>query len=143
MLAPVIGGLIVLAAFVAAQRAGGRRKREVLLPPVILAARPVLSGLLSGADRTGVFSLGMGLTAPAQMLAVMTFTPDEHKNMASSALNSARQTGGVTGVALLGALSAAHPATGLPVAMLLAVAACLTTAINALRHIPASGPQAR
>lgn len=90
-----------------------------------------------------VFSLGMGLTAPAQTLAVMTFTPDEHKNMASSALNSACQTGGVTGVALLGALSAAHPATGLPVAMLLAVAACLVAAINALRHIPASGPQTR
>jgi MFS transporter, DHA2 family, methylenomycin A resistance protein len=230
VLAPVAGGLIMLAAFAASQRAGGRRGREVLLPPGILAARPVLSGLLSGAVynftlygmllvytfefqdarhysamRTGlaflpltltaiaassfiggrfaaqrgarsgvfagmtlsaaglailaagaepvpypliaagfvVFSLGMGLSAPAQTLAVMTFTPDEHKNMASSALNSARQTGGVIGVALLGALSAAHPATGLPVAMLLAVVACLITAINALRHIPASGSQAR
>jgi DHA2 family methylenomycin A resistance protein-like MFS transporter len=223
VLGPIAGGLIAGAAFVAAQRAGGRHRREVLLPPGILAARPVLSGLLSGAvynftlygmllvytfyfqdarhysaARTGlaflpltltaiaassliggrfaarrgarsgvfagmtlsavglailavgaepvsylliaagfvVFSLGMGLTAPAQTLAVMTFTPDEHKNMASSALNSARQTGGVTGVALLGALSAAHPATGLPVAMLLGVAACLITAINALRRIP-------
>jgi DHA2 family methylenomycin A resistance protein-like MFS transporter len=230
VLAPMAGGLIVLAAFVAAQRAGGRRGREVLLPPGILAARPVLSGLLSGAvynftlygmllvytfhfqdtrhysaARTGlaflpltltaiaassfiggrfaarrgarggvfagmllsaaglailavgaepvpylliaagfvVFSAGMGLTAPAQTLAVMTFTPDEHKNMASSALNSARQTGGVTGVALLGALSAAHPATGLPAAMLIAVAACLAAAVNALRYIPASGAQAR
>jgi DHA2 family methylenomycin A resistance protein-like MFS transporter len=90
-----------------------------------------------------VFSVGMGLTAPAQTLAVMTFTPDEHKNMASSTLNSARQTGGVIGVALLGALSAAHLATGLPVAMLIAAAACLTTAFNALRHIPAGSPQSR
>lgn len=62
--------------------------------------------------------------------------------MASSALNSARRAGGVTGVALLGALTAAHPATGLPAAMLIAAAACLVTAITALRHIPASDPQA-
>jgi DHA2 family methylenomycin A resistance protein-like MFS transporter len=225
VLAPAGGGLIVLAVFVATQRARGRRGREVLLPPGILAARPVLSGLFSGAvynftlygmllvytfyfqdtrhysaARTGlaflpltltaiaassfiggrfaarrgprsgvlagttlsavglailaegalpapylviaagfvVFSVGMGFTAPAQTLAVMSFTPDEHRNMASSALNSARQVGGVTGVALLGALSAAHPATGLPVAMLIAVAACLAAAANAIRHIPAN-----
>jgi len=223
VLGPAAGGLVVLAGFAAGQRAGGRRGREVLLPPGILAARPVLSGLLSGAvynftlygmllvytfefqdarhysaARTGlaflpltltaiagssfiggrfvarrgarsgvfagmllcaaglavlaagaapvpylviaagfvVFSLGMSLTAPAQTLAVMTFTPDADKNMASSALNSARQAGGVTGVALLGALSAAHPATGLPAAMLLAAAACVVTAVTALRHIP-------
>jgi DHA2 family methylenomycin A resistance protein-like MFS transporter len=228
VLAPLAGGLIVLAAFVAVQRAGGRQGREVLLPPGILAARPVLAGLLSGAVynftlygmllvytfafqdmrhysamRTGVaflpltltaiaassliggrftarrgprsalgagmtlsaaglavlaagaepapypviaagfivFSLGMGLTAPAQTLAVMTFAPDEHKNMASSALNSARQTGGVIGVALLGAISAANPAAGLAIAMLAAAAACLTTALTALRHIPANGTQ--
>jgi DHA2 family methylenomycin A resistance protein-like MFS transporter len=227
VLAPVGGGLIVLAAFVATQRAGGRRGREVLLPPGLLAARPVLSGLLSGAaynftlygmllvytfrfqdarhysalraglaflpltltaiaassfvggrfaarrgPRSGVFTgmtvsavglailaagaepvpylviaagfivfaLGMGLTAPAQTLAVMSFAPDEYKNMASSALNSARQTGGVTGMALLGALSAAYPAAGLPVAMLLAIAACVAAAVSALRYIPASAP---
>jgi MFS transporter, DHA2 family, methylenomycin A resistance protein len=228
VLAPVGGGLIVLAVFIATQRAGGRTGREVLLPPSILAARPVMSGLLSGAvynftlygmllvytfyfqdtrhysaaltglaflpltvtaiaassfiggrfaarrgARSGVltgmvvsaiglailaggavsapyplialgfvvFSLGMGLTAPAQTLAVMSFTPDEHKNMASSALNSARQAGGVTGVALLGALTAVHPAAGLPIAMLLAVVACLAAAVNAFLHIPASDPR--
>lgn len=224
VLGPVAGGLMMLTAFVATQRAGGRLGREVLLPPGILASRPVLAGLLSGAVynftlygmllvytyyfqdaghysamRTGfaflpltltaiaaswliggrfaarwgpragvcagmllsaaglailaargtgpypvvaggfiVFSVGMGLSAPAQTLAVMTFSSDEHKNMASSALNTARQTGGVTGVALLGALTATHPAGGLPIAMLVAVAACLITAAHALRHIPAA-----
>jgi DHA2 family methylenomycin A resistance protein-like MFS transporter len=67
----------------------------------------------------------------------MSFAPDEHKNMASSALNSARQAGGVTGVALLGALSVANPGAGLTAAMLIGVAACLIAAFTALRHIPA------
>jgi DHA2 family methylenomycin A resistance protein-like MFS transporter len=88
-----------------------------------------------------VFSFGMGLSAPAQTLAVMAYAPDEHKNMASSALNSARQTGGVVGVALLGALSAAYHGVGLVIAMLLAIAACLSAAITAARHIPADSTQ--
>jgi DHA2 family methylenomycin A resistance protein-like MFS transporter len=63
--------------------------------------------------------------------------------MASSALNSARQTGGVTGVALLGAPSVANPGAGLTAAMLTGVGACLTAAYTALRHIPADWPEPR
>lgn len=223
VLAPLGGGLIIFAAFAAVQRSGARTGRDVLLPPGILAARPVLSGLLSGwvynftlygmllvytfefqdtrhysALRTGlaflpltlaavlvttfiggrfltsrgpraavvsgwflsaaglavlaagsapypviaagfiVFALGLGISAPGQTLAVMSFAPDEHKNMASSALNSARQTGGVTGVALLGALSVTNPGAGLAAAMLIGAGACLIAAFTALRHIPAT-----
>jgi DHA2 family methylenomycin A resistance protein-like MFS transporter len=83
-----------------------------------------------------VFSLGMGLSAPAQTLAVMTFTPDRHKNMASSALNTARQAGGVIGVALLGAVATTNPAAGTPTAIAIAIGTCLTAATTALRLIP-------
>lgn len=222
VLAPLSGGLIIFAAFAAGQRSGARAGRDVLLPPGILAARPVLAGLLSGwvynftlygmllvytfafqetrhysPLHTGlaflpltltsvlvttlisgrfltsrgpraavvsgwllsaaglavlavgsapypviaagfiVFAAGLGISAPGQTLAVMSFAPAEHKNMASSALNSARQTGGVTGVALLGALSLANPGAGLTTAMLIGVGACLLVAFTAMRHIPA------
>ncbi|GAB2700923.1 MFS transporter [Kitasatospora kifunensis] len=83
-----------------------------------------------------LFSLGMGLSAPAQTLSVMTYAPDEHKNMASSTLNTARQTGGVIGVALLGTFVSRDLATGMPAAMALAAAGCAIAALTALRRIP-------
>jgi DHA2 family methylenomycin A resistance protein-like MFS transporter len=85
-----------------------------------------------------VFALGLTLVAPAQTLVVMSCIPDQHRNMASSALNTARQTGGVIGVASLGAIAAGHPATGTPTAMGVAVAACLASVIGASRFIPRS-----
>jgi len=85
-----------------------------------------------------VFATGLSFAAPAQTLAVMTFAPDEHRNVASSALNAARQTGGVIGVALLGALAANDLVTGTPRAMAVAVATCLLAALVALRFVPAS-----
>jgi DHA2 family methylenomycin A resistance protein-like MFS transporter len=85
-----------------------------------------------------VFAAGLSFAAPAQTLAVMTFAPDEHRNVASSALNAARQTGGVIGVALLGALAANDLVTGTPRAMAVAVATCLLAALVALRFVPAS-----
>ncbi|GAA1988419.1 MFS transporter [Kitasatospora viridis] len=83
-----------------------------------------------------LFSLGMGLSAPAQTLAVMSFAPDEHRHMGSSALNTARQTGGVVGVALLGAIVSGHLATGTTAAMAVGVAGCLLALTAALRLIP-------
>lgn len=78
-----------------------------------------------------IFAVGQNLAAPAQTLAVMTFAPDEHKFMASSALHTARQTGGVVGVALLGSLTAGHLTTGTPVALAVAALTCLLAALNA------------
>ncbi|MEV8636230.1 MFS transporter [Streptosporangium sp. NPDC051023] len=221
VLAALVGGIVALIVFVAAQFSWARHGRQVLLPPAIIAARPVLAGLLGGATynfslygmlivytfnfqqlrsysafqtglaflpltvaatlvstflstrfitkfgpRTGlatgmtlsaiglvlltvasapywlvavgfcVFSFGMGLSAPAQTLAVMTFAPDQHKNMGSSALNTARQTGGMIGVALLGAIVTTDPVSGTPIAIAIAIGTCMIAAATALRLIP-------
>lgn len=84
-----------------------------------------------------IFAIGLSLVAPAQTLAVMSFTPDEHKNMGSSALNTARQTGGVIGVALLGAIATKHPSSGTPIAMGAGIIACLAALVAALKLLPA------
>ena len=83
-----------------------------------------------------VFGCGMTLIAPAQTLAVMSYTPDEHKNMASSSLNTARQAGGVIGVSLLGAIATSHPSSGTPIAIGIAIGTCLLTAAAAIRLLP-------
>src|SRR5262249_52766754 len=80
-----------------------------------------------------VFAVGQSLVAPAQTLVVMSFTPDEHKNMASSALNTARQSGGVIGVALLGAIASGHPSRGIPIAMGAGIVVCLVSFVGAVR----------
>ncbi|WP_205717824.1 MFS transporter [Actinomadura soli] len=228
VLTALIGGCAALVVFIATQFRWSRRGREVLLPPALIAARPVLAGLLGGATynftlygmlivytlgfqqsrgysafQTGmaflpltvaatlaaiflgarfitafgpraglatgmtlsatglafltaasapyplvavgfcIFSAGMGLSAPAQTLTVMTFAPDQHKNMGSSALNTARQTGGVIGVALLGAIATTHPAAGTPITMGIAIGTCMITAATALRLIPPEKPGTR
>ena len=51
---------------------------------------------------------GMSLVMPASTAAVMEAAPSERGGLASGALNSARQVGGVTGVALLGTLVASR-----------------------------------
>jgi DHA2 family methylenomycin A resistance protein-like MFS transporter len=51
-----------------------------------------------------VIGVGGGVTTPAMNLAVLDSVERTHGGLASGILNSARQTGGVIGVALLGAL---------------------------------------
>ncbi|MCH6163534.1 MFS transporter [Streptomyces marispadix] len=48
---------------------------------------------------------GMSFTMPAATTAVVDAAPAEHAGLASGVINAARQTGGVIGVALLGALA--------------------------------------
>jgi MFS transporter, DHA2 family, methylenomycin A resistance protein len=70
---------------------------------------------------------GMALTMPAATAAVMGSAPAQRAGLASGVVNTARQVGGVIGVALLGTL-VAHRATftlGLRVSMLIAAAAFL------------------
>ncbi|WP_314174253.1 MFS transporter [Streptomyces winkii] len=87
---------------------------------------------------------GMSFTMPAATTAVVEAAPGEHAGLASGVINAARQTGGVIGVALLGALmhdTGASPGGGLRVA--LSVAGCaflLAAALTALtvpRHAAA------
>ncbi|WP_202237824.1 MFS transporter [Actinacidiphila reveromycinica] len=105
----------------------------VLGAGAVASPYPVVAGGLA------VFAFGQSLVAPAQTLAVMSYLPDEHRNMGSSALNTARQTGGVIGVALLGALVAGGLRTGTPVALWVAAAACLTAAAGAGRLLAGRG----
>jgi MFS transporter, DHA2 family, methylenomycin A resistance protein len=51
-----------------------------------------------------VIGLGAGVTVPSMNLSVLDSVERERSGLASGILNSARQTGGVIGVALLGAL---------------------------------------
>jgi DHA2 family methylenomycin A resistance protein-like MFS transporter len=57
-----------------------------------------------------VIGAGAGVTTPAMNLAVLDSVERTQGGLASGILNSARQTGGVIGVALLGALLG-EPAT--------------------------------
>jgi DHA2 family methylenomycin A resistance protein-like MFS transporter len=88
-----------------------------------------------------IFAIGQSLVAPAQTLAIMTVTPEEHKNMGSSALNTARQSGGVIGVALLGAIATGHPTSGAPTAMSAAVIASLAATVAAIKLLPPTLPR--
>jgi MFS transporter, DHA2 family, methylenomycin A resistance protein len=144
---------LTVAATVATQFLGGRfvaaRGPRAGLATGMGVSALALSVLIWGADSLPypvlaaafvIFATGMALSAPSQTLAVMAHAPDQHKNMASSALNTSRQTGGVVGVALLGALASAHPITGTRIAMAAAALACLTVATSAVRNLP--GPPA-
>jgi MFS transporter, DHA2 family, methylenomycin A resistance protein len=51
-----------------------------------------------------IIGAGAGITTPAMNLAVLDSVDRTQSGLASGVLNSARQTGGVIGVALLGAL---------------------------------------
>jgi DHA2 family methylenomycin A resistance protein-like MFS transporter len=71
-----------------------------------------------------LFGLAAGTIVPAVTSAVVLVVPAAQVGVASSALNAARQTGGVLGIALLGGLlSARDYVTGLPVTMVLCAAA--------------------
>lgn len=66
---------------------------------------------------------GAGITTPAMSLAVLDAVERERSGLASGILNSARQTGGVVGVAFLGAL------LGEPASMAGARAAAVAAAV--------------
>jgi DHA2 family methylenomycin A resistance protein-like MFS transporter len=57
-----------------------------------------------------VIGLGAGMTTPAMSLSILDSVDRSQSGLASGLLNGARQTGGVIGVALLGALIG-EPAT--------------------------------
>lgn len=88
------------------------------------------------------FALGLGYSSVAQTLAVMSFSGAENRNAASSSLNAARQTGGVVGVALLGAVYSANHSAGRQVASALAALACLAAVAVAWRNLPSVRPAA-
>jgi DHA2 family methylenomycin A resistance protein-like MFS transporter len=78
--------------------------------------------------------LGLGLVVPAMTTALLGSVATSRSGVASGALNTARQTGSVVGVAVLGSLAAGHLLEGLRYALgvsvaLAAVLAGLSTTI--------------
>jgi len=66
-------------------------------------------GLITIAIPLCVIGLGAGVTVPSMNLSALDSVERERSGLASGILNSARQTGGVIGVALLGALVGGPP----------------------------------
>lgn len=101
--------------------------------PAVALAAPLL-----------VIGLGAGTTTPAMSLSILNSVDRSQSGLASGLLNGARQTGGVIGVALLGALIG-EPATfdGARSAFLLAAGALALAgivALSALRPARLAGP---
>lgn len=69
-----------------------------------LAAIGLGHGSMSILVPLGAIGIGAGITTPAMSLMVLDAVDRERSGLASGILNSARQAGGVIGVALLGAL---------------------------------------
>ncbi len=74
------------------------------LGAVVLAAMGFDRGLAAIAIPLCAIGLGGGITTPSMNLSALDAVERERSGLASGILNSARQTGGVIGVALLGAL---------------------------------------
>ena len=111
---PMLGGLVLGGAGLLGLAAVGARS------PYRLLVMPFMA--------TG---LGMSLVMPAATAAVMEDAPSERAGLASGTVNSARQVGGVVGVALLGTLVTHRGSfvAGLHLGMAVAAAAFLGGAV--------------
>jgi MFS transporter, DHA2 family, methylenomycin A resistance protein len=112
--------------------------RNVLVAAALLMV-VALAGLLVVDSGTGypqivgqlvVLGLGLGVVVPAMTAALLSSVDTSRSGLASGALNTARQTGSVVGVALFGSLAAADFVAGLRVD--LAVSTGLALGVAAL-----------
>ncbi|WP_234365363.1 MFS transporter [Streptomyces sp. RTd22] len=83
---------------------------------------------------------GMSFTMPAVTTAVTEDVPGERAGLASGVINASRQTGGVIGVALLGALAGQGALAGLWTALAVAGLAFLAGALITLRTVDRAMP---
>lgn len=83
---------------------------------------------------------GMAFTMPAATTTVTDGVPGERAGLASGVINASRQTGGVIGVALLGALAGAGALAGLYTALAIAGLAFLAGALITLRTVDRAMP---
>jgi DHA2 family methylenomycin A resistance protein-like MFS transporter len=89
---------------------------------------PVLLGL-------GVMGVGMGFMMPAMTAGVLMTAPTHMSGLASGILNSARQTGGVLGVALMGTFVQRQQEHGLLISFGLTSLCFLLMTAATLRHL--------
>jgi DHA2 family methylenomycin A resistance protein-like MFS transporter len=84
-----------------------------------------------------VFGFGVSFAIPSLVVSVVSSTPKEQAGVGSGALNSARQTGAVIGVAVLGSVlhSAGSAAHGSRTALIVAAAALTAGLLLAIAYI--------
>lgn len=114
MLLPLTGAIAV-GTRIGARLVADARRNAAILPlaagHLVGAAGALALALLGPEAATAglipalvVLGLGVGTTTPAMSVAILNAVERERSGLAAGVLNSARQTGGVIGVALLGAL---------------------------------------
>jgi MFS transporter, DHA2 family, methylenomycin A resistance protein len=119
-------------------RIGPRRPATVGLVLIASGTGLQAAGTGDGAIDVGIggaalllLGLGISLALPSLVAGLLTAVPREKAGIASGALNSARQTGAVLGVAVLGAVLATSSdiAEGTRIAMLVSAALMLLAAV--------------
>lgn len=126
---------------------GSRNSREHIKPRLIIGQLlAVLGGIALGLQLVepgpwpallglGIMGVGMGFMMPAMTAGVLMSSPTHMSGLASGILNSARQTGGVLGVALMGTLVQRQQAEGLLLSFGLTSFIFLLMLITTLRHL--------
>jgi DHA2 family methylenomycin A resistance protein-like MFS transporter len=143
----------VIGANVASGRLTGRTGSRAPMLTGAIAAAAGYAMLLWLGDRSSYFAmlpafvvipLGMGLAVPAMTTSVLASVERERAGIGTAALNAARQTGGVIGVAAFGALlGPSRIVGGMHAASLAAVGLLLGAAVVAWRGVPAAHNGAR
>ncbi|MGW2717930.1 MFS transporter [Streptomyces sp. NPDC001492] len=124
----------------------GPRKPSVLGFGLLTAGAAVLIGGVTGTGTAHTLLIGIGLLAfgfgvsfaiPSLVTATVSATPKEQVGIASGVLNSARQTGAVIGVSVLGSVlhAAADSTDGSRTALIIATAALLLGLLLSLAFI--------
>lgn len=131
----------------------GPRKPSVLGFALLTAGAAVLAVFVTGSG-TGdtvligagllVFGFGVSFAIPSLVTATVSATPKEQVGIGSGALNSARQTGAVVGVSVLGSVlhSAANPTDGSRTALIVTAAALALGLLLSAAFIGRSGRKA-
>ncbi|MCX4092902.1 MFS transporter [Nocardia sp. alder85J] len=114
----------------------GPRKPSVLGFTLLTCGAAVLAAGITGTGTVHdlliglgllIFGFGVSFAIPALVTATVSATPKDQAGIGSGALNSARQTGAVVGVSVLGSVlhAAASPTDGSRAALIVATAALL------------------
>lgn len=126
---------------------GNRNNREHIKPRLIIGQiLAILGGGALGLQLSqpglwpallglGIMGVGMGFMMPAMTAGVLMSSPTHMSGLASGILNSARQTGGVLGVALMGTLVQRQQELGLLISFGLTSLCFLLMAAATVRHL--------
>lgn len=126
---------------------GNRNNREHIKPRLIigqalavvggvaLSLQLIQPGLWLPLFGLGIMGIGMGFMMPAMTAGVLMSSPTHMSGLASGILNSARQTGGVLGVALMGTLVQRQQEQGLLLSFGITSLVFLLMTVATMRHM--------